>query len=107
MAGLDVYVLGSHASLAGALTVALGIALAPTVSPADASSIEAFVTGHLPTTVPGHASATVSPRLALAISDGGGVLEANLWAPDVVAWVNAVTSGTATHPPLPPTPAGP
>ena len=42
VAGFDVDVLGSHASLAAQLTVVLGVALAPTVSPADASSLEAL-----------------------------------------------------------------
>lgn len=106
VAGLDVDVLGPHDSLAGALTVVLRLALAPTVSTGDASRIEAFVTAHLPTLVPSSATAAVSSQLTLEISDHGGVIEASLWAPDVVAWVNSISTGTATHPPPPPTPPG-
>jgi hypothetical protein len=104
VAGLDVDVLGPHATLSGSLTTVLRLALAPTVSAGDASKVEAFVTAHLPTTAPGTATAAVSSQLTLMISDDGGVIQASLWAPDVVAWRNALLTGTATHPP--PSPPG-
>jgi hypothetical protein len=106
VAGLDVYVvLGLHSSQSGSLTPMLELALAPTVSPGDASRIEAFVTAHLPTTFPSRVTAAVSSQLTLEISDDGGIIQASLWAPDVVAWVTSITTGTATHPP--PTSPGP
>jgi len=105
VAGLDVDVLGPHSTLSASLTTVLGVALAPTVSAGDASKVEAFVAAHLPTTAPGTATAAVSSQLTLMISDDGGVIQASLWAPDVVAWRNALLTGTATHPP--PSPPGP